>query len=72
VALRRIAPNLRAVGVAVDFDRDSSAGRRRLIRIGQAAESTVQTVQHIADTDGSDGPDDGFPALRVDEEELEL
>jgi hypothetical protein len=72
-ALRRIAPNLRAVGVIVDFDRDSSAARRRLIRIRQGPDSTVQivpTVQSDADPDGSDGLDSNILPLRVDEEEL--
>jgi len=62
-ALRRIAPNLRAPGVTVDFSRDSSAARRRIIRI-RPEDSTVQTVQtNHAASDALDGSDDEFPAL---------
>jgi hypothetical protein len=67
-ALRRLAPNLRAVGTTVEFDRDPSAGRRRLIRIRQAGETTVQTVQTRAS--GSDGSDDGIPPSMGEEVDL--
>jgi hypothetical protein len=36
--LRRLAPNLRRVGVAVDFDREPGAKRRRLIHIEKKAQ----------------------------------
>ena len=69
-ALRRLAPNLRAVGVMVEFDRDPSAGRRRLIRVSQGAEATVQTVQSVQGPDGSDSSDDEIPASMGEEVDL--
>ncbi len=60
-ALRRLSPNLRAVGVSIEFDR---TGRKRLIRIGTAAENAVTPVTASqtqapsrAAYDGDDGDD---------------
>jgi len=52
--LRRIAPNLRAHGIEVDFG-DRSA-KRRIIRITRTAtQSTVTTVTGVSDATGSRG-----------------
>jgi hypothetical protein len=45
-ALRRAAPGLRALGIDIQFgDRESTPARRRLIRVRQLRQPTVQTVQ---------------------------
>jgi hypothetical protein len=55
-AIRRIGPNLRAVGVEVVFDREPSAGRRRVVTIRTSTGSPVHTVRTVrASTDSSDG-----------------
>lgn len=46
-ALRRIAPNLRAIGVDVTFAREDTARRRRLISIKRTTSSTVHTVHTV-------------------------
>jgi hypothetical protein len=69
--LRRLAPNLRAVDVEVDFDRGGDKRRRRLIRIRQTRDATVQTVHTVRLTNGLDGMDslDGeIPAINVEVE----
>src|SRR5262249_26987521 len=64
--LRRLAPTLRGVGIAVTFARATDAGRRRLIRISArpVGTETVQTVHTVQapqaprrDLDSSDGSD---------------
>ena len=45
-ALRRLAPNLRASGVDVEFDRTGSS---RLIRIRAAGENSVTSVMSVTD-----------------------
>lgn len=75
-AVRRLAPNLRAVGVDVEFDRATDAGRRRIIRIRKTRSATVQTVQIVrarpSAPDGADGSDDEPVALNVATDEGEL
>jgi hypothetical protein len=48
-AVRRAAPNLRAVGVEVDFDREAGGHRRRVIRIKNVEASTVPIVPDVQD-----------------------
>jgi hypothetical protein len=62
-AVRRIAPNLRAIGLEVEFDRDRTIGRRRVVRFRQTACAIVQTVQTLPDA--TDGLDADFPAWDV-------
>jgi hypothetical protein len=46
--LRRLAPNLRSVGIDITFDREGHAGRRRMIFIRRLnSENTVQNVQDV-------------------------
>ena len=72
-ALRRLSPNLRAVGVEVGFGRDTDARRRRVIRIRDARGATVQTVQPLPTSPvNSDGSDGRIPALNACQDEGEL
>ncbi len=46
--LRRLAPNLRAVGIEVKFDRETSSRRLRTVTLTrEGGEPTVQTVQTV-------------------------
>lgn len=74
-ALRRLAPSLRAVGVNLDFNRETDTRRRRMIRLGlrKADNATVRTVHSVRAAervplraDGSDCSDDGILALKDD------
>jgi hypothetical protein len=56
--LRRLAPNLRATGIEIDFDR---TGSRRLIVIGTAPKNVVITVTPVTANDDDDANDDVFP-----------
>jgi hypothetical protein len=56
-ALRRLAPNLRAVGLEVDFLRESHT-RKWLVRIRKIRDFSVPTVPHEAET-GDATPGDG-------------
>lgn len=58
--LRRLAPNLRAVGIEVSFVRDTSSSRRRTWTITrEGPESTVRTVRpsDLSTKSPDDGPD---------------
>ncbi len=55
--LRRLAPNLRTIGVTVDFSRDTGRRRSRLITIRTAAEQSVQSVRSVRDPATSDAAD---------------
>jgi hypothetical protein len=46
-ALRRIAPNLVAIGVEVTFDREATTRRRRLISIRKRCGSTISTSNTV-------------------------
>jgi len=46
-ALKRIAPNLRVAGIQVQFTREPTAKRRRLIRLTKVPDTTVQTVHTV-------------------------
>lgn len=67
--MRRLAPNLRPIGVDVTFDKEKTSRRRRLILIrGQRVESTVHTVHTVssrnleyATVDAMDDVDEGSP-----------
>lgn len=64
-ALRRIAPNLWAVGVEVGFEREGRH-RRRVIRIRKREESgvrTVRTVRAEPAADNADSADSEIPSL---------
>jgi hypothetical protein len=71
--LRRLAPNLRAIGISVEFEK---VPRGRLIRLG--TEDAVSAV-HAVQMDGKDGDDgeshtqskDVPDALEVDQDEIE-
>jgi hypothetical protein len=52
--LRRIAPNLRALGIEVEFGKEPGGGRRRLITLGLGS---VQAVSQGSRRDGRDGRD---------------
>src|SRR5262249_53718201 len=69
--LRRVAPNLRAIGLEVEFQRGPDSRRGGLIRIIQKAGGrTVQTVQSVPlAPDDPDGLDGASPAV-IDEGEL--
>ena len=58
-ALRRLAPNLRAVGISVEFDRQTDKSRARKIKITlleQAREQPSETQQNQgSSSDGTDG-----------------
>lgn len=57
-AVRRIAPNLRGLGIEVEFRRGSDASRRRFLRIRQRGCASVRTVQMVPGTsDAMDGSD---------------
>ncbi|MGI8553473.1 MAG: DNA polymerase [Dehalococcoidia bacterium] len=45
--LRRVAPNLRSIGIDIDFNRRESHSGRRLIVIGQREESSVTSVTFV-------------------------
>lgn len=45
--LRRVAPNLRGVGIRVEFWRESDTGRERMITIKTLSGSAVQDVQNV-------------------------
>jgi hypothetical protein len=45
--LRRVAPNLRQIGIDLTFDKKDPATRRRLIGIRRVAQNTVQTVRIV-------------------------
>src|SRR5262249_51954890 len=69
-ALRRAAPNLRAVGVEVDFDRAAGGQRRRMIRVRSVGDSTVPTAPAvptggagIGGGTGRDGRDNQTPTF---------
>lgn len=74
-ALRQLAPNLRATGIVVEFSREPTGARRRIIALRTdpaATVSTVSTVRTISDSStGSarpgvpgDGGDGGDPKSR--------
>ena len=72
--LRRIAPDLRAVGVAIEFDRETSSGRRRLITIGKLHRDDSPDGNLDSESDGpdsrnaiADGPDGSDSNLRFSE-----
>jgi hypothetical protein len=49
-ALRRIAPNLRVIGITVDFDRDESASKRvRIITISRSPDNLGETPSESSD-----------------------
>lgn len=52
-ALRRLAPNLRAVGVDVKFDRKPDRSRRRLIQIRKCENSYVHNVHNVHNVDSA-------------------
>jgi len=56
--LRRLAPNLRAVGVEVTFDREPDKGRRRTIRLEPVKAGNPPSEPSAA----SETPKDGAPA----------
>jgi len=49
--LKRIAPNLRAVGIGVEWTRDSGPTRTRLIRLSQLDREGVRAVQTVQGID---------------------
>jgi hypothetical protein len=77
--IRRLAPTLRSLGFTVEFAREATAARRRLIILGvQVPQATVQTVQTVQPAgrspsaldalDGMDGPvQDPAEHARVDQ-----
>lgn len=48
--LRRVAPSLRAGGIEINFRREDTTERRRLIEIGMGRQNIVQSVQRIPET----------------------
>jgi len=54
------------VVLEVQFDRDSTVGRRRVIRLREAPCAIVRTVQTLPDA--SDGLDDEIPACVVSDD----
>jgi len=61
-ALKRIAPNLRAAGLKVEFRREPTPKRRRLIIVRKAGDSSVRTVQSVQSPEISEGLVDGADA----------
>ena len=56
--LRRLAPNLRAIGIAIEFSREPGGARRRLVTLGTVGGATVPTVPIVpsvtAEVEGHD------------------
>jgi len=51
-ALRRLAPNLRAAGIEVDFDRKPGHGRQRLIKLAATPSDLSGASDTVTSTDG--------------------
>lgn len=47
IALRRLAPNLRAIGIVIEPSREAGGGRRRLITLRTEARATVPIVPSV-------------------------
>lgn len=75
--IKRIAPNLRRIGVAVEFDQPTRGDRRKLISLGFCPQKTgnIENIDHADDIEhpsieinpgksgaGPDGPDVSDPA----------
>jgi hypothetical protein len=54
-ALRRVAPNLRRGGVEIEFDREKSRGRSRIVTLRKGAQNAVRDCPAVQNPD-----DDGF------------
>ena len=72
--LRRLAPNLRAVGIEIDFDERESHSGKRFLRIRKAEKNAVTAVSAVTQGkelfigkglagDESDGGDDDLPLV---------
>jgi hypothetical protein len=61
-ALKRLAPNLRALGCPVEFTREPTRDRRRIIRLGPTCVRTVQPAQ----MQGDEQPESDAPGLNLD------
>ena len=72
--LRRLAPDVRAIGIEIEFAREASKGRRRLLTVRRAPEDivqTVQTVQTVRTVDDADDADDADDLSHVCSIEVE-
>ena len=63
VALRRIAPNLRAVGISVEFDKRIPGSGRRMIQLGRICDApsdeSVTSVTQASQKNLPDDPENG-------------
>ena len=58
--LRRVAPNLRQTGIYIEFDRESTTARRRIIRITRTVpRNSVQSVRERPEPDAATTCDTG-------------
>jgi hypothetical protein len=57
-ALRRLASNLRAIGIAIEFSREPGGSRRRLVTLRAQAAATVSTVPIVSSVSASCGEAD--------------
>ncbi len=75
--LRRLAQDMLAVGVRIDFDRGTDRERTRLITLSRLPENIVRNVQNVRDgadgvlfggsADDADDADDPFPDIEADD-----